>query len=370
MNLYFLLYLLMISLMMISKTTNSKKNIVFFFIVILAVIVGVRDKIGADYLSYVSFYNEAQSFELSNILNRATYETNFAFSFLMSLFKTFGIYSPVSFFVLISFITSYNIYRVIIRFRMRLLILPFIIYFCYFFLNHQLNTVRHGIMVSYVWLAFSYISEKNKKQFFKYILLGTLFHSLAIIFTPFFFILDRKFNKKTLTIMSVLMGVSITTPFITPIFLKVLEVIPFLDVDRILFYIDGYYAGKDITGFKVSLGIMLNIFLVAIMYKKKDFLAKQNQHFNVFFNALVISVFVAFVFSSIGVFVERISGLLNISLILVIPFLIIEFSKNVKLKVIYYILTFVYCFLVLRANAYKGDEWGHYQFIPYKMVSN
>jgi Na+/H+ antiporter NhaA len=91
-------------------------------------------------------------------------------------------------------------------------------------------------------------------------------------------------------------------------------------------------------------------------------------YFNILFNCLIISSVVAFVFSTVGILVERVSGSLNVCLIFLIPIIIKEYAYNKKIKILYYIVALVYCFLILRANYNKVNRDGIYQFLPYKTV--
>ncbi|MFT0207324.1 EpsG family protein [Bacteroides thetaiotaomicron] len=69
------------------------------------------------------------------------------------------------FFIILSLISFVVLFIVIRRIGCGYIYLPILLYFCLFFCQFQLNIVRHGIMASFVWLAFSYIKECSLKKF-------------------------------------------------------------------------------------------------------------------------------------------------------------------------------------------------------------
>jgi len=366
MNLYILIFLLIIATIPFFQSKKSKSIIIPVIIFILSVIVGVRYNVGTDYTTYVDIYNSSSPITLSSI---ETYQKEPLFWLLMAILKTLGSESPVFFFTTISLITSYNIYRTILNFKMELSILSILLYFCLFWLNHQTNTVRHGIMVSYVWLAFSYITVGNRKAFFKYIIIGGLFHSLGFIFLPFIFFLNRTLNKKLLFILLTISIVSVVRPFAIPLLSWLVELFLFPGAGKIIYYVNDYYWEEDVRmALRISSGMLLNLSIAILLYKNRRGLSVKILYFNILFNCLIISSVVAFVFSTVGILVERVSGSLNVCLIFLIPIIIKEYAYNKKIKILYYIVALVYCFLILRANYNKVNRDGIYQFLPYKTV--
>ncbi|MFT0334817.1 EpsG family protein [Bacteroides thetaiotaomicron] len=123
--------------------------------------VGFRYNIGADWETYVIIYNR----QIPSLLDpeyRILMEP--LFWILGSLCKTLGL-SYACFFIILSLISFVVLFIVIRRIGCGYIYLPILLYFCLFFCQFQLNIVRHGIMASFVWLAFSYIKECSLKKF-------------------------------------------------------------------------------------------------------------------------------------------------------------------------------------------------------------
>jgi len=368
--LYIIIFIAFAVLLSLRPSKNTQKIVVFFFITFFAFLVGFRDRIGADFISYVEIYKLSPKLSLDNIFDWSTYENEFLFSFLGSLLKTLGFESPILYFIILSLLTSIFLQKAITRFRFNHILYAWFIYYCVFFLNFQFNTVKHGLMASIVWLAFSYIEEGNKMKFFKIIIIGSLFHLSCLVFLPFYWLLKININKKSITIITIVIAFSVVIPFIIPLLDTILLYLPSNVISKIInYYLHDYYLGVDSSNKSLfSFGLIIYTILVFIIYFRKKDLEKQIYSFNIFYNSLLISVTIGFVFASVGIFVERISGVLNLSLLFLIPIALKNLSRNKQLIGLYFIIVLTYGFLLLNTNMNKQDKYQVKQFLPYKTV--
>ena len=162
---------------------SARQSLVLLRCVILfiACMVGFRYNIGADWETYVIIYNR----QIPSLLDpeyRILMEP--LFWILGSLCKTLGL-SYACFFIILSLISFVVLFIVIRRIGCGYIYLPILLYFCLFFCQFQLNIVRHGIMASFVWLAFSYIKECSLKKFVFFLLIAAGFQLAALAFFPF-----------------------------------------------------------------------------------------------------------------------------------------------------------------------------------------
>ena len=191
---------------------SARQSLVLLRCVILfiACMVGFRYNIGADWETYVIIYNR----QIPSLLDpeyRILMEP--LFWILGSLCKTLGL-SYACFFIILSLISFVVLFIVIRRIGCGYIYLPILLYFCLFFCQFQLNIVRHGIMASFVWLAFSYIKECSLKKFVFFLLIAAGFQLAALAFFPFYFLLNRCYMQKSvvtlifISLIFVMLGVS------------------------------------------------------------------------------------------------------------------------------------------------------------------
>lgn len=354
-----------------TQNIKSLKNIFLLFsIIILAFTVAIRDGIGADYETYVNIYNEV--FDSNDFFGNIIYKTRgveYLFSFFLSAFKYIGFEKHYFFFFFLSIITLMAFLKAINNFNFKFSTYSLFIYYCFFFLNFHFNTVRHGVMVSFVWLAFSYIPLKDFKGFIKYLIIAILFHQSAIMFIPFYWILTKRVNKKQLILFGLIIVVSLFIPFFVSLLKFIVGVLPANPISRnIEFYLYSYYWESESTEKTISLGTLVYTMLIPVIYIKIDRFRKTFFGFDVIYNALIFSVVFGFVFRELGVFVERVSGVLNISLVFLLPILVVNYNSNKLIKILTHIIFVLYGALILNANLNKIERTGEFQFIPYKTI--
>ncbi|MFT0447935.1 EpsG family protein [Bacteroides thetaiotaomicron] len=163
------------------------------------------------------------------------------------------------FFIILSLISFVVLFIVIRRIGCGYIYLPILLYFCLFFCQFQLNIVRHGIMASFVWLAFSYIKECSLKKFVFFLLIAAGFQLAALAFFPFYFLLNRCYMQKSV----------VTLIFISLIFVmlgvsqKILLLGTKIPVfgEFVNYYILDFYGRNVDASYGFSVGMIVNLFL-------------------------------------------------------------------------------------------------------------
>ncbi len=362
MGFYYSLLIFFALISLIGVKSKKQENFMqIIFIVIIAIVAGARDGVGTDFESYELIFDLAP--ELSEIFNQVS-QIEPLFWFLCSVIKTLGGDTAVMFF-LTSIITSVVLVKASKRILPKYYIVSFLIYFCFFLFRFQFNTIRHGMMVSFVWLAFSYIPERNFKKFLFYIVMGAGFHILGLLFIPFYWLLNVNFRKHTyilLLLFSVILGL-----FLNP-FDFLLRILPKSNVfyEKFQFYTKGYYENQN-SALGVTLGMIVYSIFLFFLLLKRDFL-KRYKYGLMLLNTLFYALFFAFLMNKYGVFVERITSLFYVSLIYLISFLFYKFPMKYSTRVIVSLFFVLYITLLFTKNVTGKERDGSYQYLPYKTI--
>lgn len=354
---YYVLFVLMSLSLLFKYKGVQTKYIAIFWIILLSLMASVRRDVGTDYNSYVQMFDMVPT--IGQLLPKNLYIEWGAY-LSMSFIKT--IFGHVEYwFLFTSLITFSAIYLAIRNLFPNITGEALLVYFSFFFLQNHFNIIRHGVTAAFLWLAFSYIPRKQLIQYLFAIIVAVLFHISAVFFVPFYWIMNRNFPKLlTVAILIVLfIGGSVLQQFIFGLPLAG-EI-----GDAMIYYSQVYYAGQEISD-KLSLGTIVYL----IVYLWTCFAGDKYSsipNFNLVKNALFFSLCVLFLFRGTGVFAERFGGILNISLIFIMPLLFIIYKGTIR-HLCRFILI-VYCALLLTRNlsSYNMNE-GKLQFLPYKTV--
>lgn len=354
---YYVLFVLMSLSLLLKYKGIRTKYVAIFWIILLSLMTSVRSNVGTDYNSYVQIFNMVPT--LGQLLPKTQYIEWGAY-LSMSFIKT--IFGHVEYwFLFTSLITFSAIYLAIRNLFPNIIGEALLVYFSFFFLQNHFNIIRHGVTAAFLWLAFSYIPKKQLKEYLFAIIIAVSFHISAVFFIPFYWILNRNFPKLlTVAILIVLLlGGSILQQFIFGLPLAG-EI-----GDAMIYYTQVYYAGQEMSD-KLSLGTIVYLLVYLWICAAGDKYS-YIPNFNLVKNALFFSLCILFLFRGTGVFAERFGGILNISLIFIIPLLFLIYKGSIR-HLCRFILI-LYCALLLTRNlsSYNIQE-NKLQFLPYKTI--
>jgi len=326
------------------------------FIIFLVLVAGLRYGIGTDYESYIEIYQRVPPPLDIGFSDIQFVEPGFLLLCIIAK-SIFGSFVFVS--IATSLIIFINLFFASKRFNINpLLSIP--VYVSLFYLSHQFNIIRHGIAMSFVWLAISYIDEKRFLRFLLFILLGSLFHKIALLVFPLYFILGKRLKFYWVigaVLLCFIIGIY-TNVFNNPI-LNVL----FADSRKYQYYINDYY--KNINGqasFGISFGTVFNIVIVLIIYHSW-FLRIKTKNI-MLANALFFGVCAVGLLNKNGVFVERISGIFYLSIMFIIP----QFFLKNRRQWLILICVMFYCLFYYWKTLHSKEADGRFQYIPYQTV--
>lgn len=337
------------------KIKADKRLLVLVFLY-LSVLVAVRYKVGTDYVNYLRLYHDMSFSTLFDDLDEIEYG---AFGSMVML-KTVGLGIPWWFF-LMSIMTFLTLFKGLERMGVKNPWWCLLIYYSFFFLMNQCNIMQHGAMTGWIWLAFSYIRDRDFKHYLICCLLGASFHILGLFMIPFYWILDRE-----ITLKYVIYALGFAFAFNVFFQHFIFNIFDFgFFGSKIHFYQDVYFKNLEVSK-SISVGMIAYSLLLVLLYIMN--FKKIDDHFRIFRNALFLAIIFQVVFKGTGIFDARIGGVFNISLIVIIPiffnYLAYNYFKPLKL------LTLIYSFVMFIVTTTGASTYYNngYQFIPYQTI--
>lgn len=340
-------------------TSNYHLLIILF----LSILVGFRYEVGTDWRTYTEIYYYAIP-EIAHWTDLFLMEPFFCF--IGVLCYNLG-FSHCIFFCILCFVSLYVLTLSIKRFEIEYFYVSLLVFFSLFFFQFELNVVRHGIMASFVWLAFSHLKNGNKKYCFISIVIAAGFHSLALclIFAPFF--LHLRLAKWFVVICIPTLFFLLFTHVGSHIAQLLLSKVPVIG-DKIIFYMNSYYSYGEVYSYGLTLGTLLNlsVFLYSFFVLRNFYL--NNMGFRICVNSLFMSFVFTCVLNDYSVFIERTVSLFNMAQVFVYPYILKVSFCSKSSRIIGFIVVCVYLLMAfyMQATVKSSDKQG-YQFIPYQM---
>jgi hypothetical protein len=349
-SIYIIVFLLLV-LSVFIESFGDKISATLFLIVSLVLLLFItsnREGIGTDFYNYKEIYGDI------------TIDNSFSVEFGFVILNYIAYY--IGGFKVLLFITAFlNLFAIIFVLR-RLKLhtsLGVLTYYSLFYLNHNFNTVRHGLMTAFVWIALYFYFKRDKIKSIFFYVVSILFHQLAFVFYPLQFLTLKRINYKysiILLFILFIVGKSLENSFV---FLNV-----FISQysNKLNYYLNDYY-GDEIVRYQFGLGFFLYLVIYFLILKFEDYFTNRTQI--VFFNRLLfLGISMIILFASISIFSERIANTLLLSLV----FIFASFEK-IKIELLpRFILLFVFVaidfFYLMKILSIPGID-RIYQFVPY-----
>ncbi len=316
---YFLLFIFLFSftVSIITKKIYQFSEIIGILILLfITFMIGLRKEVGIDYSTYEFAFNFRY--------NKFVYEP--LYSILMYVIKkTFDKFHYLTF--VMSLITNIFIY---LGLKKRKVEGSYLILAIYIYISNVglifMNLMRQGVAVAIFFYASTFITERNFKKYFAFIMIGAGFHFSMILLLPLYFF-PRIRLTKLIYVIAVITCYFMVYIKITPKLLNFFAInIPMFSK----YYNHEYLFNSQIN--LLSLGVILNIiFIFILLCTHRDF-TKIDQETTFYllgtlFNILSLA---SFMFDRIGIYFF-INGIVSI------PILIRNISNN-KVKLVISIL--------------------------------
>lgn len=302
-----------------------------YILLSLLLFLGCRGFIVTDWVNYYPFYEQLPGLHEDGALKFIKgYPWEKGFLFLSSFIKTFSSNYFVYQFILFS--VDLLIINKIIKENVNsnYYALAYISFFVFQGFVIEVNLLRNAQSILLFLLSITYIRSKS---LFKYLLLnlfGILFHTTSILYIPLYFILNRKFSRKSLLLLFFLGNIIFFTRFFW--ISGVLKLIlPLLGQSRFVSMIEAYKVlSGDANSYSIGVGFLERtvVYLFVVFYQEKIIHedVKRLPYINLFY----LFCFVYLFMSEFSILIERISLLFVAGYWIVIPSLYGCMKQNGK----------------------------------------
>lgn len=325
----------------------------------LVFFLGGRAFIYSDVFPYYDFYSKLPSLyenEVFKTLVQVHWEKGFVLFMIIvkTICKDYFFFQMVSF--LIDLLLLFHLFK---YYNPEKILLAFAFFFP-FLLIAEVNLMRNVKAIYLFFLSLKFIEKKDFKKFFLYNLIGCFFHVSAMLYFPFYFILGRKFSKKTLLFLFILGNIMYVLRIT---WIKKL-LTPLVGVSTVgllakLSYLNGSFS-KDIG---ISMAWLARNFTFVVLFWQYGKLSKDDKKYIVPFNCLFTYLFIYLFLSEMQIFVDRLPVLFVLSYCIFYPHFYQKCSKSNK--IVFIILFSLYCSLKL--ITLNGHRYMSYEniFLPH-----
>lgn len=232
---------------------NRKKRvrvckIIFIWLFLVAALRG--SGVGADYYSYKRYYTAFSNMEFHDILRFSMEKGYILLNKFIGTFKLdyqwlLAICSFMSLFGVVLFINDNS----------EFIATSLWLYICMGYYQSTFNRLREAIAISFVLIAYRYVTEKNLKRFLLFIFIAAMFHYTALVALLIYPLMQIKIKRQYIIF---LIGMLVLV-FIFRERLFNLAV----NISKLFGYIDRYF-GRDMSGEGGNLLVVYSLLFIII----------------------------------------------------------------------------------------------------------
>jgi len=316
------------------KINKLYKQIYVIIGVVLFLIAGFRGAgVDRDYLTYVNLYHNIGKLTILSV------EPTFI---IISDFVKYVLFNNVVFVFVIYAIMAISLKLYAIKQLSDFYFFSVLVYFSNFFILQELTQIRVGIAAGILLLCIKPLYDRNLRKFLILSILAFLFHYSAIVVFPLWFFSKKSFQK---IIYLSLISISYILYFLHFDFVGLLKFIP---IDILQVRIDKYIMAVN-TGLisKSNINVfssiqILRIFMLVLITLNVDIIKEKNKYIYILLKVYVFALISLVLLSSVPPIAFRISDLLLITEIILIPNIIYIFKPSLLGKLV------VFCFSLLQ----------------------
>lgn len=311
----------------ISKTKLANT---FFVLsgVLLFLIAGLRsDDVTLDYGGYIDYYNDVITDSFSRVepsFILISQLVNYIFDDVLYLFIIYAFLGVSLKYIAINHLSNHKFHSIFI-------------YFSYFFLLLEMTQIRVGVAAGFLLLCIRPIHERKIFQFLIFSLLAFFFHYSALVVLLLYFLKSEDINKKVYFSL-------IPLGYIIYFFdINLFFLLDFLQIDLIQIKRESYSTyDNDINLFNYV--YLSRIILASLLLFNIKLIKEKNDYAILLIKIYFISLFIFSAFASIPGMSSRVSELLLIVEIILIPCLIYVFKNKVVANFVIFIIAFVHLY--------------------------
>jgi hypothetical protein len=329
--LFFLIYFLLLIIAIFLRKSKFENSFFVLTAVLLFLIAGFRsDSVTNDYLGYVEYYNDVLDHSFSTVEPSFVLITEFVNSTFHNVLFLFIIYA------FLGVLFKYIAINLLTEFRLQ----SVLVYFCNFFLVLEMTQIRAGVASGLLLLCIKPIKERKIWPFLFFALLAFFFHYSALVILLFYFLSSEKINKK---IYFSLIPLGFLIYFLK---INLFFFLDFLQVGLIQSKFESYSTyDSEINLFNYL--YLSRILLGSLLLWKINLIQEKNSYGIILIKIYFISLFVFCAFATIPGISSRVSELLLIVEILLIPCLIYILRNKALANCLVFFIAFVHlCFAI------------------------
>jgi len=314
-DLIFILFIIA-SLLSIFKVEGAFKHVSYIIMaVVLILMAAFRGKgVDNDYGLYTDAFDTTRQYHI---------DIEITFVWISQFVRTF-LFNNIIYLFLIYAALGVSLKFIAIKQLTNLWFLSILIYIANFYMLHELTQIRAGVASGLLLLSIKPLYERNIKQFILFALAAVLFHSSALIIFLFWFFDVKKINK--IVFMSLIplayilniVGVHLTT-------LIYLIPIPLIQVKFEAYNL--ILSNGEMTTINIySVFTIIRIFICLFLTWKVELITKSNKYVIILLKIYILSCCLFVLLSDSPTIAFRLSELLEVVEIILIPVLIYGFS--------------------------------------------
>lgn len=350
MMIYFVVLILILVLGVIELITEEKR-ISIAVGTGLALMAGLRYYTGYDFVSYQEYYHEAYS--LTDIVEITALETGYLILSIVSSRLGFTYYTFVLFLALVSLgLLTYYLYK-----YFPYPTVAFAYYYARFYHLRDMAQVRSSLASIILLFAIPFIKERKFWKFMGIVAIAMLFHSGSFVFVLAYImhvLFEKMTVKNTIFLMLVAMALGLLIQF--P------QIYEWAVPQRYISYVSApsRMGGPWYTNPIVLMQLMIyGASLLFVDFKDKE----EREQFDVLLKIYYMASLALVGANTLRVLGGRISTFLATVEMLIVPYLILSFTKNKLLNILAFIgfTTVVFILIFIASGRYEP-------YLPYRTI--
>ena len=319
---------------------------------IIVLIAGFKYETGVDWLAYQAIFENTSSLSDAFIMNdysQVFLSMDFGYCLLNSTIKMFG-GSIQTVFFLVSLSSTILLIKNL-RYYTDYVLTGVLIYYAFFFFIFDMSGIRQGLAIQLFLYSVRYISQNKFKKFFLWLFLAVSIHWSAILLIVIYFFANKKVSSKSgnvffiISLLLFTLQIKLLTPFFE-------WLIPSLGgYVMLLSKVDAYTTNEvfalsrtwDLYSIYTFIRISLLLFICT---KYRDELESKSEYFNLFYNLLLLQIFVFFVLFEFVEISERTRFYFLISEVIICSVFISISRMSIKLPIL------IACSFIVFLNSY------------------
>jgi len=345
---YIVVALMLSSLAYVELVNMSRRYSVislFFALIIFVLIAGLRNNVGADWVSYLNFYQDLEEAARLEV----------GYELINNFFSNLS--APYTIFLLFANFMALSFMFYFIKNNTKLMLLAALLLFCDLYLYYNLSGIRQAIAISITCYSITYVISRQFYKFILAVLLASSFHASALVFILVYYLPARLPSFKYISGVGILF-------FVAFIFREsIAEFITLYNLKDATYYVKNQQSIISANSYIVGI-LKRSILVVALALYGRRYLIDGNNYLfvNVYLLGLLIYISTYNISPDIGV---RLSSYFTIFEIVIVGGLISSIRAWSSRIVI--ITTFV-CVALYKIIGYMNDDSYNYQLALHNIL--